>query len=63
MTKNWSAPLFKGQDIPAEEAETEDGKHPESTMFSEGRNFWKGSFGKKAGLDSRAREIEKRLGY
>ena len=49
MTKNWSAPLLK---------DAASGK----AALEEGRNFWSGTFGQRAGLDPRAREIEERLG-
>lgn len=34
-----------------------------NSLQTEGRNFWQGTFGESSGLDPRAREIERRLGY
>ena len=61
MTKNWSAPLFGESDLVEDGDEllvptVDDGKKSKS-------NFWTARFGESAGVDPRAKEIEKRLGY
>ena len=69
MTNNWSSPLFDktamGHESPIErdlvDGDLVDGD--EGQMGDESNpSFWKTKFGESAGVDPRARAIEKRLG-
>jgi hypothetical protein len=66
-TKNWSVPIFPNKLGMTKQATSEDeptrNRYGQTgSALEEGRNFWKGKFGQAAGLDPRAREIERRLG-
>ncbi len=61
MTKNWSSPLFGESDL-VEKSGNELDVTSEETSESKS-NFWTAKFGESAGVDQRAKDIEKRLGY
>ena len=58
MTNNWSSPIFPNQK--ATSTTLEDRKDEVETIPK--ARFWKTKFGASAGIDPRARAIEKRLG-
>ncbi len=61
MTRNWSSPLFGESDLVDESGDVL-GTAVETTSESKS-NFWTAKFGESAGVDQRAKDIEKRLGY
>ena len=60
MTKNWSSPLFGESDLVEDSDVLLD---PSSEATKQKSNFWTTKFGESAGVDPRAKAIEKRLGY
>lgn len=58
MTNNWSKSAFSNK-TNSSQLEFEDVDESEEAKPS----FWKTQFGNSSGIDPRAREIEKRLGY
>ncbi|MCP4098215.1 MAG: hypothetical protein GY880_20630 [Planctomycetaceae bacterium] len=61
MTKNWSSPLFGESDLVEDSDVLLDPSSEEATKQKS--NFWTTKFGESAGVDPRAKAIEKRLGY
>ena len=61
MTKNWSSPLFNDRGIVEDTEDFFDEKNEQTEMPTS--NFWTAKFGESSGLDPRAKEVEKRLGY
>ncbi len=71
-TNNWSKPLFENRTHSkrsqhstrsyAEDEKSSDEETP-ATIKQKWDRFWNAGFGSSAGLDPKAREIEKSLGY
>jgi len=61
MTKNWSSPLLGEADLIKDTDDFFDVSNDEAKKSKS--NFWTAKFGESSGLDPRAKEVEKRLGY
>ena len=59
--KNWSSPLLGEAGLINDTDDLFDVSNDEAKKSKS--NFWTAKFGESSGLDPRAKEVEKRLGY
>jgi hypothetical protein len=62
MTNNWSSSMFPNQKSKLTIVDDQQTEDESSDEASPKPRFWNTKFGASAGIDPRAREIEKRLG-